>query len=501
MHRRSLLAGAAAVVSSRAKATTYMIFVPPILHPACRQFSVPNNSANDQGNNSLNSHMTCVAPTTSDIVGLRLVFPGFGFDNPEQAIPTASYTVTATVEYPAGVFTRFTISGSPTLTVSSGETTAAFDFLPIVIPAGAIFYIKTYLRWSAGNFWLTGNAACRITTDWTVRGNNLSDLTASATPQTTGSAAVGFGPSVYAAFANPISSLGILGDSIAFAGVYDQPNPNDCSVFIERAMRNVIPTMNLARSSDELSFYLSQNAGRRLLLSGFVSHTIDQYGTNDIYTGNVSLSDLQTTAAQVWNQYIGIGIKVFATTLPPRSTSTDGWATIDNQTIFEPTKDAIRIAYNSWLLSNWQSLGLSGVIDIASAVSAPLNPSLWNADDATGTGAAGFCTLSGGAVSACSLAAYNLGGTSGGSGYPNSSTVACTVRGYPGETGGLPSISATINGSGVITGFTVNSAGSALLYPPMVAANGAWTGDGTHPNARGYNEMIYQTGLSPAMFA
>lgn len=464
---------------------------------ACRQFSVVNGAIPLTTQNSLNSRMACYAPATAGIVDLVLTFPGFEFVNPEAVIPTA-YTVTAAVEYPTGVFTPFTVGGSRTLSITPAEAVYSFDPLGLYIPAGQKFYIKCFAQFSAGNFPLCMLCASNLTSDWTTAGTNVTDHTLDATVLASSSPVVGFSGSVYAKFTTPQKAIGIIGDSVAYAGS-DTCDPNTGARYMDRAMRGVVPAINLATAGDTAANFLQQPAGRELLLNNLVDSVICEYGRNDI-NGGITLATIQSRLQAIWSIFTGYGMKVWQATITPQTTSTDGWSTAAGQTVSNATAEALRLQVNAWIRTNWQALGISGFIDQAWAVD-PTDSGKWSADGSSGTYAAGFCTLSAGAVTACTIPVYNGGNNGGGGGYPGSATVACTVRGYPGETGALPTITATTNGSGVVTSFNIISPGSGLLYPPMVAANGAWTGDGTHPNARGYNEIIYFSGLGPTSFS
>lgn len=496
--RRSLLqSGAAALAVPHRADAAYLIFGSS-LRAGTRQFSVPNNIVNDTTNNSLNSRMTCFAPANTAITGLQISFPGFGFNNPEAVLPNG-YAVTAAIEYPAGTFTPLTVSGSRTLTVTPSERLYSYDFLPISIPAGAAFYVKTFVQWTVGNFWMCSLCASFLLTDWTIAGTNLSDNTLTTTTFLSTSINYGFGPSVYASFAGPQKTVGVIGDSVAYAGGADTWDPTTGSRFYERAMRNVLPIINLARGSDSFVRYLQMNQGRRLMLIGLIDSLICGYGRNDISAG-ASLATMQTRAQTTWADYQNAGIAVRQATITPQTTSTDGWATTANQTVADPAAESVRVAFNAWIRANWASLGLSGYLDNAWAID-PSDTGLWSADGTTGTGAAAFCTLTGGVVTAASVAVYQQNGKGTGNSYPHSSVVPCTVRGYPGETGILPVITGNAASNGLVTSYNIVSPGSGLLYPPMVAGNGAWTPDGTHPNARGYNECIYYTNLGPTLLA
>lgn len=467
----------------------------------CAQSPLPDGIIDDTTNNSLNSRASCYAPKNSAITDIVLAFPGFALLNPEVDLPTATYTVTAAVEYPAGTFYPVYVNGNRSLTVTAGRAIYRFDPLPIVIPAGAQFFVKTYATWTAGHFILSTLTASSLTSDWTNRGTGLTDQTLTTSTFSTTSNAGGFAPIVYGRLASPSPVLGILGAS-QDAGASDLID-HFGQRFMNRAMRGVLPVINLARSGDSLGNYLLRPEGRSMVFRDAITHLI--FGTmvsNSVY-GTTNLGTLQTNYQLCIAPFLARGVRVYGMTVIPRTTSTDNWLTTANQTITAPTNDAVRKAFNAWIRGNYRSIGLSGLIDACAAVD-PTDSSLWSADaNAVNNGASrvasGYATISGGQVTAVSMLSTNSDSTSG-SGYTPNSTVPCVVLPYPGDTGSGAVVVGNVNASGWVTTYTVQNGGSGYLYPPMVTPAAKWTGDGVHETSRGCNEVIYRTGLSPQMF-
>ncbi|MCW3476336.1 SGNH/GDSL hydrolase family protein [Limobrevibacterium gyesilva] len=479
-----------ATSSPSAKASSYMV--------ACRQRSVPDTNTTDTTSNSLNSRMTCFAPARAGLTDIVLAFPGWGVNNPEADLPQG-YSVTASIEYPAGVFTPvYGADGSRTLTVAAGRTLPRFQPACISIPAGAQFWVKTYATWTVGTFWLSRHTAAWIVGDWTVRGTGLTDETLVAGARTTTSAD-GFAPFVYARLTSPTAVLGLIGDSITQTAV-EWGEPSTGSSFLERAMRGQIPIMNLARSSDQASFYLSRHEGRDIALRDACTHVFIGYGRNDIVSSDVSAP--KSNVAKIYDLWLKRGVKVYGNTITPYTRSSDNWATRANQYFDAPILDREpgRIAYNNWLRASWQSLGLSGLWDWAWAVD-PNDTGFRSADGVFGNNAAGTSVLAGGSISSATMGSFNALGNAGGSGYPASTSVPCVVRTYPGTGGSGAVVTGNVNGSGLVTSYTVSNGGAGYTYPPMVAPMGAWTNDGIHPNHRGYNEIITFCGIAPELFA
>ena len=88
--------------------------------------------------------------------------------------------------------------------VTAGRRIALFDPAPVKIPAGAKFYVRTYVMWVAGNFWLTDKTAVYTLGEWTVRGADLADQS-TTTVSNTSTDTSGFGPLVYGKLSAPHS--------------------------------------------------------------------------------------------------------------------------------------------------------------------------------------------------------------------------------------------------------------------------------------------------------
>ena len=91
----------------------------------------------------------------------------------------------------------------------------------------------------------------------------------------------------------------------------------------------------------------------RTKVASFASHIICNYGTNDIYTGNVGSAQLAITIPILANQFINQGQYYFHSTLLPRTTSTDGFQTINHQTFAVSNLfEGYRRAFNNWIASS-----------------------------------------------------------------------------------------------------------------------------------------------------
>ncbi len=121
--------------------------------------------------------------------------------------------------------------------------------------------------------------------------------------------------------------------------------------FVVRALTAAnIPWINMAHSSDAFAnFNLARGHHRRLAIANGCTHAVCAYGFNDIHVSSASLATLQAAAIPTWGLLTRRGMKVHQTTIPPQTSSTDGWLTVGNQTTVSAPKDTVRQGFNDWL--------------------------------------------------------------------------------------------------------------------------------------------------------
>lgn len=136
--------------------------------------------------------------------------------------------------------------------------------------------------------------------------------------------------------------VGHFGDSIgAGLGDYDAISTFGRG-FLRRAMNNSIPFINCCVSGDQLA-----NAHRiRYGMYNGCTDVIDQMGINDIVAG-ATVATVEANMVAAWQNLGVFGARVWRTTVTPKTSSTDNWATTINQTPF--ANDANRQAVNNWI--------------------------------------------------------------------------------------------------------------------------------------------------------
>lgn len=180
------------------------------------------------------------------------------------------------------------------------------------------------------------------------------------------------------------------GDSIAETvndGAPDIPNNDPLKIhgigFIQRSVRetdnsDVLPMINLARSATR-SFDVSGGTYAKQYFE-YARFGIDEYGTNNMPAAGASLSPLQDSLQIIWDDMRTAGVeKIIRTKYLPRTTSTDNYTTVANQTYF-----------TNWapgdspdLMDDWFDTLVGTDLDVvttSSGVKSPSDPNKWLTD-------------------------------------------------------------------------------------------------------------------------
>ena len=288
-------------------------------------------------------------------------------------------SVTSAIEYPAGVYTNVTCSGSSPCIFADGVT-GLTDSVSVDIFDGAKFWTDTLVTGSGGNnfprtsvsapgaalFYLGGGAdeasqyqTAAMTVNQTVVDNQ------------TGKTAY-YPVAIIGTTSRP--SFCLLGDSRT-KGITDQV---DATYDIGNLARSVGPLyayMNLGMGSDRADAFLFGGAKRQALIDTYCTVTINEYGFNTFGNGSATVSGeeaIEKTIAARFN-----GRRYSIATFAPNTSSTDFWATVGNQS-------AGAAATNINTRNGHARAGsiISGVTasDVATPVMSALDSGLWGAN-------------------------------------------------------------------------------------------------------------------------
>lgn len=274
-----------------------------------------------------------------------------------------TFTLKAAIEYAGTVYPLY-FRGKRTTTVDVKGFEVS-DPLPINLPAGATFYVRSYVSVSSGETWPKN-----LTSTFETIG---SDLTASgAAAVTTVTARQVFSPSaVLAGSSDTWPKITVFG--IGDSNMYGQGTANaENSPFRTGLWTAGIPMMNAGKPGMATHEWAGSSAGssvsdRYADLGVGAKYTWIHFGTNSI--GAWAQTTAQTIASLV--EVVGAvnrqGQLAIVNTIPPRTTSTDSWATTGNQTVLatEATRLAVNVAIRAGIAGAWMYYDYADVLETA----------------------------------------------------------------------------------------------------------------------------------------
>ena len=407
---------------------------------------------------------------------------------------------------------RLTFNGRTSTTLDPGGRIVS-DPLGLSLVPGDVVAIRTYL--SAGTAY-----ALRITSGAASRPNNggftaTSDLTAP------GSAAIGYSTGFYY---GPAAILGcpdgsrtaksvvLLGDSIA-AGIGDSgclyTNPGlGSGGFVLRALSGEAGLLNNAMPGESADGFLGTvGSFRRYGNVGYANSAIIEYGTNDLNSGTATATELQASLLTLATNIRRMGIsKVFLTTLVPRATSTDAFATSTNQTPISTESE--RVAHNNWvrggcpidattlapvatgtsgaLTAGESGHPVNGFFDTAAKVETAPNSGRWQAAQRVLSGAS---MTSGSNVVTCASGNFDSGPQESG----GDLGTYVYVRGAGASGGDLLGVVISVTSP---TKIIVNANAQTTVSNAQVNM-GVATGEGVHPTSHGH--YLMSQAIDPAL--
>jgi lysophospholipase L1-like esterase len=274
-------------------------------------------------------------------------------------------TVRCAVEY-NGVFYPLYLRGSRDAVIAPGGY-AEFEPVFVDVPKGATYYVRTLVTVDAGGKWPYGvYTGAAYLGDGVEQGTGITDKT--TTGVVTGSNNYAYGPaSIRALRIDGTSDVAAVGDSIAY-GLGDSIDRGT----IVRSLDGKLPLRNLGYPGAQASDFIGRYAGLRLRLARGASHWIVMFGTNDISAGK-SAQQVKDDLLAVYRLGETLGVRVWAGTIPPRTTSTDSWVSTGNQT--KAATEAVRVEVNDWVRTIPSPL--AGVFDTADGWETSRNSGIW----------------------------------------------------------------------------------------------------------------------------
>lgn len=303
------------------------------------------------------------------VEGVRLVFTNVSGASESAYTPANAITVKAAVEYPAGNYHPVFFNGKRDVVIDSGGMVVG-ELVGVSIPADTDYWVRTRVVVTGGQKWPTSLYSVQAE-----EGAGTTDKVDSGTIAT--SAVDAYAPAVIwtlpqaQGLFTPV--VAIIGDSIA-SGLTPTNNVDDG--LIQRALNTAkVPWVNLG-AGGEAAYQMDVVQERRIraaLLRG-CTHAIVHYGTNDFAGGRTAVQITDALAAiGTWlnNQ----GIVPYVCTIPPRSTSSDSWATTVNQTTH--ASNSVRVTANATIRAALAPY--AGFFEVADLLESARDSGIWKA--------------------------------------------------------------------------------------------------------------------------
>lgn len=239
--------------------------------------------------------------------------------------------LTAAIEYPSGVFTQVTFGGGASVVMADLSTTDS-DPVPIFIPNGAQFWVRTFLQngvslpnaGSLGMSTVPGIPSIGDFCDTATSGLTDNTMGGGYTSSTNTQA---YGPCGIFAWTEKPSIL-VFGDSLTF-GENDTGDSSGDLGETCRAIGSKYAYMSYGIRGDDCTHWWQHSTLRRAAIP-YCSHIVFQLGVNDFIHGR---SAAQCSADTTSSLALITGLKpTYLTTLLPSASSTDNYATLVNQT-------------------------------------------------------------------------------------------------------------------------------------------------------------------------
>lgn len=340
-------AGATVVVTNQTGAAlvTSMVTVTNAGSVVTTNALVSNRLQIGTSNQSFTNNTACqrqhTATTQGDISALVFTEVQWSLNASFGITQQGVYSFQKWVEYPQGTFTPVLYSGVATAAMAAGGKQIASDPLAITIPAGATWWEHTVN--------VTGSATFISTIELPVAAATLGVLDSkyafSTAPahQSVGQASTFmFGSAIISGtITGPAAakSVFIVGDSILWGtGDVTAAGAKQGTGSLDRTLdvagighaKFSIGGMSASDLATIVTAGSAQWVAYIAAIKAVCTHTIFEYGVNDFVLGQ-TLTQLQASAQTVVGAFSG---KINGlSTLSPRTTTTDGYATVANQTV------------------------------------------------------------------------------------------------------------------------------------------------------------------------
>lgn len=313
------------------------------------------------------------------VSAIKLRFDNWASAQDTEAVGTSPVTYYASLEYPIGTIAGlFTFGGANNVAVEPGSHVFT-DALNVAIPRGARFALRTFADGPSGicnDSYAPGDLA-GATIDVCNYGATVANVYDSTAAITVTSRTAACRPTAVLGQTSAIC-IGVIGDSRA-KGTLDSASDFFGGIGeINKRLSRKYLTLTVAEGGTRMTNAATSSGWdkRISLLNTYCDLIVTNHGINDLNNGVTAASlitALATLRARLGNK------PLYACTVAPYTTSTDGWTTLGNQTV--KSWEAQRVSFNDKLRAG--ETAASGVIELADVVESARNDGKWKADGVT----------------------------------------------------------------------------------------------------------------------
>jgi hypothetical protein len=259
-----------------------------------------------------------------------------------EGTPGESCSVKAALELEQGsgmVSFPIWFNGARTISIVDGGEVWS-DPLGVEIPAGATFYVRVLYTPGTSSVYPEANIFSTAADTWTA-GDSV-DGTGALGSHDTGQGL--YRPTAITGTpAARVPQVLILGDERAMGN----NNPPSYTSYIDTAFDGNFVTVNLGSDQDGANGFELDHAYRGRFIAG-CDYAIEVYGGKDV-DFQESLATMLASRIAIWQLCVQRGLAVYADTLPPYTSSNDGWTSSNQTHAWNPSQETSRWQMNQWL--------------------------------------------------------------------------------------------------------------------------------------------------------
>lgn len=295
--------------------------------------------------------------------------------NTESSIGADCGITAATVEYPTGVYTTVTFSGSASGTVTDGSSLAS-DTINIVVQPGDTIIVRTLMHNTVG-IPLSNNVTNIAGGDqFECSSSPLADKTRGGTLANSGCTGLYVPTAIVGQTTVP--SICILGDSRAWGIVGTTINRG-----YSQTIASAYGYISFGISGTTAASFVSVHAKRVALVNSYCTHIIVEYGGADI-AGGASVATTQANLQTIWGFFTGVSFQttyepLLSAASPLCPASGSAGPLTSGQT--PDSHEANRVAMNTWIRTT--PTGIRQFFEIANVFETATNSGKWLTDGVT----------------------------------------------------------------------------------------------------------------------